>query len=253
MRFQKTSTICISGLTAIVIGACGGGDASGDQGAQPEPLPQGSEPVSLDPAEFTTESDNPYWPMSPGDRWVYRETARGEPALDVVVTVTERTKQIANGVEARVVRDVVSHNGEPVEVTDDWYAQDADGNVWYLGEKTAEYVNGEVTTRAGSFEAGVDGAEAGIIMPADPQDGMAYRQEYYEGEAEDEAEVLSLDEQAEGPVGYFESTLMTKDLVPLEPKVSEHKFYAEGVGLVLALDISGGSGREELISYTEGG
>jgi len=171
----------------------------------------------------------------------------------VVVTVTDRTKQIANGVEARVVRDVVSHNGEPVEVTDDWFAQDAAGNIWYLGEKTAEYENGEVTTTAGSFEAGVDEAEAGIVMPADPQDGMTYRQEYYEGEAEDEAEVLSLDEQAEAPFGYFESTLMTKDLVPLEPKVSEHKFYAEGVGLVLALDISGGSGREELISYTEGG
>ncbi len=114
MRFPRTTIICSSAISAIAIAACGGGDTSADQGVQPESMPQGSESVSLDPAEFSTESDNPYWPMSPGDRWVYRETARGEPALDVVVTVTERTNQIANGVEARVVRDVVSHNGEPV-------------------------------------------------------------------------------------------------------------------------------------------
>ena len=109
-----------------------------------------------------------------------------------------------------------------------------------------------MTTTAGSFEAGVDGADAGIVMPADPQVGLSYRQEYYAGEAEDEAEVLSLDEQAEAPFGHFTDVLMTKDLVPLEPKVNEHKFYARGVGLVLALGISDGAAREELISYTEG-
>lgn len=159
---------------------------------------------------------------------------------------------IANGVEAVVVRDTVSEGGEPVEVTDDWYAQDSEGNVWYLGEDTAEYENGKVVSHAGSFEAGAGGAEAGIPMPANPEVGMAYRQEYLEGEAEDEAVVLSLDEKAEAPFGYYPKTLMTKDLVPLEPKVSEHKFYAEGVGLVLALGHSGGAGREELVSFTPG-
>ena len=215
-------------------------------------LPQGSEPVKLDPADFTTRIDNPYWPMAPGDKWVYRETDSGTEQR-VEVTVTNQTKQIANGIEARVVHDVVTEDGQLVEVTDDWYAQDKAGNVWYLGEDTAEYENGKVTTRSGSFEAGVDGAQAGVIMPADPKDSIAYRQEYYKGEAEDKAEVLSTDEQVEVPFGYFQGALMTKDLVPLEPKVSEYKLYARDVGPVLTVKTSGGSGREELISFSQAG
>ncbi len=215
-------------------------------------LPQGGEKANLDPAEFTIEIDNPYWPMTPGNRWVYEEIDTDGTVQKVVVTVTDKTKMIANGIEARVVRDVVSSEGELVEVTDDWYAQDATGNIWYLGEETAEYENGKPVSTSGSFEAGVDGAEAGIAMPANPEDGMAYRQEYYKGEAEDRAEVLSLDEKAEVKFGYFKATLMTKDLVPTEPKVSEHKFYAKGVGPVLTLDISGGTGREELLSFRQG-
>jgi hypothetical protein len=109
-------------------------------------LPQGSEPASLDPAEFTTEIDNPYWPMSPGRRWVYRETDTTGTVERVVVEVTDRTKTIANGVEARVVRDTVTEDGVPAEVTDDWYAQDAEGNIWYLGEATQEYVDGPRTS-----------------------------------------------------------------------------------------------------------
>jgi hypothetical protein len=246
-------------VSSLALVACGGGETtttvteSGQStGATASPdsgLPQGSEPVTLDPAEFTTEIDNPYWPMKPGSRWVFTETSSDGSEQKVVVTVTDKTKTIANGVEARVVRDVVSENGEPVEITDDWYAQDADGNIWYLGEDTAEYKNGKVTTRAGSFEAGVDGAQAGIAIPADPQPGMAYRQEYYKGEAEDQASVLSVDEQVEVPTGRYTDVLMTRDVVPLEPKVNEHKFYAKDVGPVLALSISGGSGREELVSY----
>ena len=223
-----------------------GGAGSGND------LPQGSEPVKLDPADFTTRIDNPYWPMAPGDKWVYRETDSGSEQR-VEVTVTDKTKMIANGIEARVVHDVVTEDGQLVEVTDDWYAQDRAGNVWYLGEETAEYENGKVTTRSGSFEAGVDGAQPGIIMPANPRDGMAYRQEYYEGEAEDKAEVLSTEEKVEVPFGYFEGALLTKDLVPLEPRVSEYKLYARDVGPVLTVKTSGGSGREELISYTRAG
>ena len=258
-KVRNSFTAAVGVLAAAAgITACGGdGNGESTAAAAKSPatsLPKGSETVNLNPADFTTRIDNPYWPMRPGSRWVYREVHPEDLTVErVVVTVTNKTKKIANGIEARVVRDVASEKGVPTEVTDDWYAQDSAGNVWYMGEATTEYVNGKPGTTAGSFEAGVDGAQAGIIMPADPRDGMAYRQEYYEREAEDRAEVLSLDEKAEAPFGYFEQTLMTKDLVPLEPKVSEHKFYAEGVGLVLALDISGGSGREELISYTEGG
>ena len=266
-RRLLATTVLGTGLLAVLVtGACGtdtsargkdGGSgqesASAARAGSRGNLPLGSEPVKLDPADFTTRIDNPYWPMAPGDRWVYRETDGEGTEQRVEVTVTDRTKRIANGIEARVVRDVVTENGRLVEVTDDWYAQDRAGNVWYLGEDTAEYENGKVKTRSGSFEAGVDGAQAGIIMPADPHDGMAYRQEYYEGEAEDRAEVLSTDEQVEVPFGFFEGALMTKDLVPLEPKVSEYKLYAKGVGPVLTVKTSGGSGREELIEHSRAG
>jgi len=237
-------------LLAFAAGAsaCGDDEAATEEAAG---LPQGSEPVTLDPTEFTTEIDNPYWPMTVGNRWIYEEEDEGG-LLRVVVTVTPQTKEIANGVTARVVRDIVTEDGEAIEKTDDWYAQDAEGNIWYLGEATAEYENGKITTRSGSFEAGVDGAEAGIIMPADPQDGMTYRQEYYEGEAEDRAEVLSTEEQVQVPFGYFDEALLTRDLVPLEPRVSEYKLYAKGVGPVLTVKTSGGEGREALVRFKEG-
>jgi hypothetical protein len=210
-------------------------------------LPWGDEPVELDPADFTTEIDNPYWPMEPGTRWTYRETDEEGNRLKVVVIVTSETKKIANGVTARVVRDTVTEDGQLVEDTKDWYAQDAQGNIWYLGEETAEFEDGEITTRAGSFEAGVDGALPGVILPADPRPGMRYRQEYYEGEAEDNGEVLSTKELVEAPYGQFRDALLTKDTITIEPDVQEYKLYATGVGPVLVLGVSGGGGREELM------
>jgi hypothetical protein len=235
---------------AVAIAACGGDDGGSDSAGNT--LPQGSEPVEIDPADFTTEIDNPYWPMTPGSRWAYSETDSEGTRQRVVVTVTDRTKQIANGVEARVVHDVVTEGGQPVEVTDDWYAQDSAGNIWYMGEDTAEYENGKVVSRKGSFEAGVDGAQPGIIMPADPQVGMTFRQEYYAGEAEDEGEIVRRGQQAEVPGGHYEDVVMTRDTNPPEPKVLEFKFYAPDVGPVLAVSVSGGSDREELLSYRPG-
>ena len=225
------AAVCLVFLLAAV--ACGGDDAA-----------------ELDPAELTTEIDNPYWPMQPGSRWVYRE--QGENGdLQVVVTVTGR-KKIVDGIEALVVRDVVTENGEVIEDTFDWYAQDADGNVWYLGEDTKEFEDGKVVSTSGSWEAGVDGAQAGIIVPADPKPGMKYRQEHYEGEAEDRAEVLRLDAKATVPFGSFSDVLQTKDTTPLEPGLVEHKYYARGIGPVLAVAVSDGGGREELISFRRG-
>ncbi len=192
--------------------------------------------------------------MAPGSRWVYKETDKKGTVQQVEVTVTDQTKQIANGIEARVVHDVVSEDGQPVEVTDDWYAQDSAGNLWYLGEDTAEYEKGKVVSREGSFEAGVDGAQPGIVVPANPEVGQAYRQEYYKGQAEDKAKVLSLGAQASVPFGSFDGVLETEDVNPLnEPRPAvEHKSYARDVGPVLVISISGGGGREELISYTQG-
>ena len=119
--------------------------------------------------------------------------------------------------------------------------------LWYLGEDTAEFENGKITSRAGSFEAGVDGALAGIMIPADPAPGMRYRQEYFKGEAEDNGEVLSTAEMAEVPAGLYRNALLTKDTITIEPDVQEYKLYAKGVGPVLVLGVSGGSGREELV------
>jgi hypothetical protein len=211
------------------------------------PLPQGSEPVTLDPADFVARVDNPYFPMAPGTRWVYREFDF-ESSLRVTVTVLERTRKIA-GIDATVVHDVVSERGEVVENTFDWYAQDVCGNLWYLGENTKEYENGKVVSTAGSWEHGVDGAMAGVIMPAEPQVGLTYRQEYYAGEAEDAATIMSLDEQAQPPFGHFRNVILTGDFTPLHPKVLEYKLYARGVGPVIALGISGGSDREELVRF----
>ena len=227
------------------------GSLAGAAPAGGSDLPRGSEVVELDPADFTTEIDNPYWPMAPGTRWTYREVDEEGVELQVVVVVTTETKKIANGVTARVVRDTVSKDGEIVEDTFDWYAQDKDGNVWYLGEDTAEFENGEISTREGSFEAGVDGAQAGIILPADPEPGMKYRQEYYEGEAEDNGEVLSTKEMAEVPAGQYKKVLLTRDTITIEPDVLEYKLYARGVGPVLVFGVSGGSGREELLSVDQ--
>jgi hypothetical protein len=215
-----------------------------------DPLPQGSEPVTLDPADFVPRIDNPYWPMAPGTRSVSREFDF-EGAQRVTVTVLERTRDI-EGIQATVVHDVVSDHGDLVENTFDWYAQDVCGNVWYLGENTKEYENGEVVSTAGSWEHGVDGAMAGVVVPANPQVGLTYRQEYYAGEAEDAAQIMSLDEQAQVPFGHFRNVLLTKDYTPIEPKVLEYKLYARGVGPVLVLGVSGGSDREELLRFRAG-
>lgn len=243
-------------LLAMAVSGCGSNDGSKSEKTDTTrsessntnlQLPQGSEPVNLDPADFTTHIDNRYWPMTPGSKWVYSETENGGKQR-VEVTVTNDTK-LVDQITARVVHDVVTANGKIVEDTYDWYAQDSSGNIWYLGEDTREYKHDRVVSTEGSWQAGVDGAMAGVVMPAKPKVGMSYRQEYYAGEAEDAARVLSVDEIVEVPFGSFRNAVMTKDYTPLDPEILEHKFYARNVGPVLAIAISGGSGREELISF----
>jgi hypothetical protein len=242
-----------------LLSGCGSGDQAANPDGQPSTqptsatpeaaLPQGAEPVELDPADFTANVTNPWFPLEPGTRWTYREATEDGELVEVVVTATSVTRSIANGITARVVRDTVTLDREIIEDTSDWYAQDKNGTVWYLGEDTAEFEDGKITTREGSFEAGVDGAQAGVIMPASPEVGMAYRQEYYQGEAEDNGEVLALGQQARVPAGHYDNLLQTADTTPLEPDVLEHKYYTDGVGLVLTIDKENG-GREELLSIT---
>ena len=250
---DRTRSIAALALTMLALTACSGDgtDAGRAADAPVQQLPVGGEPYEIDPSDFTTQIDNRYWPMEPGTRWVYREIDEEGAEVRVEVVVTDEQKELANGVTALVVRDIVTQDGELIEDTFDWYAQDGDGNVWYMGEDTAEFEDGKVVTKEGSWEAGVDGALPGVIMPADPRPGLAYRQEYYEGEAEDNGEILSVEEMADVPFGHFEDVLLTKDTIAIEPDVLEYKLYAPGVGPVLVFGVSGGGGREELVQMDE--
>ena len=202
------------------------------------------EPI-INPADFVSQIDNQYLPLIPGTTFIY-EGKTEDVREKIEVIVTHDTKEIL-GVTCIVVRDTVSVDGKLVEDTYDWFAQDKDGNVWYFGEDSNDYENGKLTGSAGSWEAGVDGAKPGIIMKADPQIGDAYRQEYYKGEAEDLAEVISLDESISVRYGPFENCLKTKEWTPLEPDVVENKYYAPGIGLVSEVTVKGGEDKVDLV------
>lgn len=201
---------------------------------------------------FSTHIDNPFWPMKPGTRWTYRETAPGATPQRIVVTVTHRTRRVASGVTVRVVHDRATKHGQLVEDTFDYYAQDGKGNVWYMGEDTTEFEHGKPVSKAGSWEAGVDGAKAGIVMLAHPRVGRRYREENYPGHALDGAKVMSRSEQAQTPYGHFSHLLFTKNFNPLEPRSLEYKFYARGIGPVLEVGISGDDDRADLLRFRRG-
>jgi hypothetical protein len=181
---------------------------------------------AIDPAEFTTRIDNPYLPFVVGTTTTYE--GGGE---QVVVTVTPITRQVM-GVTTVAVRDRVFEDGELIEDTEDWFAQDAAGNVWYFGEETAECEGGTAINAEGAWTAGVDGAQPGIVMLADPRIGDEYRQEFYAGQAEDMGRVFALGESVTVPFGSFEDVLVTEDFTPLEPGHLERKSYAPGLGLI---------------------
>jgi hypothetical protein len=240
--------VTVALLVFLVVACSGRSQQAADPSATATTLPKGSQPVKLDPAQFTTNIDNPYWPMAPGNRWLYRETDQGE-VQRVEVVVTGKTKTIM-GIQARVIHDkVTASDGALVEDTLDWYAQDTKGNIWYLGEDTKEYENGKVTSTEGSWQAGVHGAQPGILLPAKPHPGLAYRQEYLEGQAEDAATVLSLKMRVKVPFGTLDHVLVTEDFTPLQPEIVEHKFYARGVGPLLTINVKGGASREELLRF----
>jgi hypothetical protein len=201
----------------------------------------------VDPAQFVDRIDNPYLPLLPGTRWVY-EGGSGRRKERTVVTVLD-DRRLVMGIRAVVVRDVVSLRDQLIEDTYDWFAQDRAGNVWYLGEKVKNYRNGKLVDSRGSWEAGVDGALPGIVMPASPRVGDAYRQEYYPGEAEDMFEIIHVGRRAVVPAGNFSDVLVTKDWNPLEPKVIEQKSYARGVGMISERKVAGDTGRAELVRH----
>jgi hypothetical protein len=184
----------------------------------------------IHPAAFTNKVTNTLFPLTPGMTYIYQGTRDGVPR-HTELTITKETKTIM-GVSCVVVRDVVTSNNALVEKTTDWYAQDSSGNVWYFGEDTAEYVNGAVTSTAGTWLAGVDGALPGIVMEASPKVGDAYRQEYRPGVAEDFAKIIQIDASTMVPAGSYTHTVVTQDTDLLDATKLEHKWYAPGVGYI---------------------
>jgi hypothetical protein len=183
------------------------------------------------PAHFVAEIDNPWFPLKPGTTYVYRGAKDGKPSREIL-EVTHLTKSI-QGVHATVLHDALYLAGKLAERTSDWYAQDANGNVWYLGEDTAELDrNGRVASTEGSWQAGVDGAEAGIYMPAQPKVGESYSQEYYKGHAEDHFRVVSLRTPVDVPYSRSGAAMKTREWTPLEPGAIDFKYYLRGVGTV---------------------
>lgn len=201
--------------------------------------------VKLPPEAFGDTIDNPYLPLIPGAALIYRGQDEGESIRDRM-KVTHDTKEI-QGVSTTVVRDRAFVDGELAEDTVDWYAQDLLGNVWYFGEDSKEIENGQVVSTAGSWQAGLDGAKAGIIMPAHPAIGDVYQQEEAPGVAEDRAEVLAFGQTIVTRFATFGNCLQTAETTPLEPDVLEHKFYAKGIGFVRSETISGGDEVLELV------
>jgi hypothetical protein len=248
-------------LAALTLAAAACGDGDDDDGggnsaaegtsttAAPviDPGDGGDYHPTIDPADFVDTIDNPYLPFLPGTKWVYEGEDEGKHERDEV-EVTSKRREVM-GVSAVVVSDTSYVDGKLAEETEDWYAQDRDGNVWYMGEATTSYEE-ETPSTEGSWEAGVDGALPGIVMPAHPEVGHAYRQEYYEGEAEDMGEILAVDGTVEVPTGRYDKVVVTRDWTPIEPDIVEEKQYAPGIGSVREELTAGGEGSLELVEYT---
>jgi hypothetical protein len=215
----------IAVLAAPLIAALVAGAAAGQSGA-----------------EYTTHITNPWFPLVPGTVYRYEGIKDGKPSREVL-TVTHRTKMVV-GVECVVVDDRLWVNGDLAERTNDWYAQDRKGNVWYFGEDTAELdENGKVTTTEGSWQTGVKGARAGILMPARPHVGQTGLEENWKGHAEDRFRVI----------GYLgKNALLTEETTPLEPDVVDHKLYVRGTGTVLERTVRGGDEINELVALRRG-
>ena len=228
MKRQNTiralaAALALSVLNLTVAGATDATDATDD----------------INPEDFTVRIDNPFFPLPPGTTFIYRGNREGRKQRDEF-TVTDRTVVI-DGVTCRIVHDKVFIRGVLRENTFDYFAQDRDGNVWYFGKDTEELdKNGRVVSTAGTWRAGVDGAQPGVIMEAHPNVNDHYFQEV--------AAPLAQDETVAVPLGKFTNCLATKEFTQLEPGNIEHKFYARGVGFILGVVVKGGKERLALVN-----
>jgi hypothetical protein len=204
---------------------------------------------AYDPAEFSdsTEIDNPYFPLTPGTTFVYRDAGEG---LVSRMHVTQRTV-VVDGVTCVVIHDVSILDGKVVEDTFDWYAQDDSGNVWYFGEYATHFNADGTVTHEGSWRAGVDGARPGVVMMGSPGVGDVYYHEFWPGFAMDQARVANVDATVNLSHGPVEDALATVEFTRLDPGVVENKYYVPGVGLALTTDPVGA--RKELVQVIVNG
>ena len=243
------------GVAGVVTALAGAGLAGASPGATAvQTIKSGAGPGwpnTLRSSDFVRRVDNPWFPLTPGSRYLYRGVKEGKHMADRV-RVTQRTKTIL-GVHATVVHDEVLIHRKPREVTNDFYAQDRRGNVWYFGENTKELNrSGDVITREGSFEAGVDGARAGLFFPRRPGVGVKARQEFYKGHAEDRFQVLDRSAHVSVPYVTSDHAVRTKEWTPLEPNVLDNKYYVHGVGTVLEVAVKGPTERLHLVRFESG-
>src|SRR3954470_15164604 len=242
-RSTTLKMLPVVALAAAGLAACGSG--AGGKTAT-------TAPNAAARAAFTAKIDNPWLPLKPGTTLTYTGVKDGKPQRDVF-RVTSRTKVI-DGVPCVVIDDrVYSHDGKLNERTSDYYTQDGKGNVWYYGEDTAELdASGRVTSTEGTWRTGVDGARAGLFMPAHPRVGERHRQEYYKGHAEDQFRVVSLRATVNVPYRKFTSALETNEWTRLEPGVLDAKYYVRGVGEVFEGSLKGPKETFELVSVKRG-
>ena len=217
-------------LASFPLGACG--SDSGEEGKLITQMPTPAPPAGhIDPSNFVPSVDNPYFPLKPGTSYRHRGVKEGKPALDVF-TVTNHTKEIL-GVTNTVVDDRAYIDGRLEEISYDWYAQDREGNVWYFGERIQEFnAKGKRIPAQGAWRAGVDGARAGIAMPAHPKVGDTFRPEYDKGNAEDVYRILDASAKVRVPYGSFSNVLVMSEQSRLEPGILGLKFHARGFGQI---------------------
>jgi hypothetical protein len=244
-------------VAAAVVLAAACGSSSSEHGATTTAAPTSASQLApihgryapaIDPANFVARVDNSYWPLEPGTAYHFRGVRGTTPQVDDEI-VLHRTKRVL-GIRCTVVRDTVSEGGRPIERTFDWYAQDEQGNVWYMGEDSLELKHGHFVRASDSWASGVNGAKPGIIMPANPRPGDRYRQEYYPpGEALDEAHVLGFSGKVTVPYGTFKRSLVTSEFSPLEPQ-TEQKYYVAGLGEIAERVVKGHHEAFQLVSVT---
>jgi hypothetical protein len=200
----------------------------------------------IDPADFGPVVDNPWYPLIPGTVLRYRGAKDGQQTNETFEVTQEHP--VIDGVTCVEVLDTVRIHGRVDERTRDWYAQDLAGNVWYFGEDTATYdAQGKVLSRDGTWQSGVDGAEPGVFMPADPTIGQSFQQEFLPGQAEDHFVVTQVGVPVEVPFGSFPDALLTIEWTPLEPDVVTQKAYVRGIGEVSEADLTGSNEHLELL------